>query len=288
MSCSFLYELHRFTIRNIVDVVLQESADQYEPRGRLDPAGFDKHVIFSMSPAPADLALFVDHAWIVSWDQLHDTYLSEEVMHRPFVDIFVSKDRSGVQGTFRYKRTYVASGSGRIMGVRFKPGGFHAFWSGAMTELQDVMLDLTQIFPEADDTYIAVLTAQPDQQACDQLMQLLRTKCPQPDPKIGLINQIITATESDESLQTVAAVARHFSKSERWLQQLFQEYVGIGLKWLLQRKKLVLAAEKIRSTHDPDWTALAYDLGYSSQQHFITDFKQVVGKTPTQYKRELT
>jgi AraC-like DNA-binding protein len=31
-----------------------------------------------------------------------------------------------------------------------------------------------------------------------------------------------------------------------------------------------------------------HELGYSSQGHFITDFKQVTGKTPRQYKKDVT
>jgi AraC-like DNA-binding protein len=82
----------------------------------------------------------------------------------------------------------------------------------------------------------------------------------------------------------VAAVAKAYGRSERWLQQLFRDYVGVGLKWLLQRHKLLAAAELIRETDRPNWAAIAYELGYSSQQHFIRDFKQVLGKTPVQYK----
>ncbi len=91
---------------------------------------------------------------------------------------------------------------------------------------------------------------------------------------------------SNESL-TVATVAKHFGRSERWLQQLFQDYIGVGLKWLIQRHKLLLAATAIRASDQPNWATIAYDAGYSSQQHFITDFKKVVGKTPRQYKRAL-
>ena len=46
-------------------------------------------------------------------------------------------------------------------------------------------------------------------------------------------------------------------------------------------------ADVIRETGDPDWAAIAYDLGYSSQQHFITDFRKVVGMTPAAYKRAI-
>ena len=35
------------------------------------------------------------------------------------------------------------------------------------------------------------------------------------------------------------------------------------------------------------WADIAYALGYASQQHFITDFRTVLGETPVQYKANL-
>ena len=268
--------------------VLQKSADNYEPRGRLDPVGFDGHVRFHTFLPPADLAPFIEHFWIICWDTLDDTYTSEEVMHRPYVDVFVSPQQSGIQGTFRGKRTYVAAGSGRIVGCRFRPGAFRAFWGGTLADIHEKIIDLQQVFPEADRRYIEHLLTLDDQAAICELIQLVRANHPQRDANIEFINEIITAIETDTSIQTVTAVAKAFSRSERWLQQLFQDYVGIGLKWLLQRHRLLAAARRIRESDQPDWAAIAYDLGYSSQQHFITAFKQVLGKTPLQYKKELT
>jgi AraC-like DNA-binding protein len=267
--------------------ILQKSADNYEPRGRLDPAGFERHVIFHTYPPPVALAPFIEHFWTIRWDNVDKTYHSEEVMHRPYVDIFVSRQQSGIQGTFRGKRIYVAAGSGRIIGIRFRPGAFHAFWKGAIADLQDKVIDLQQVFPQANSRYIEGLLTLDDQAVINDLLKLVRAKDPQPDENIELINEIITAIEADESLQTVTAVAKAFSRSERWLQQLFQDYIGIGLKWLLQRHRLLAAAQQIRESNRPNWAAIAYDLGYSSQQHFIADFKQVLGKTPRQYKKDL-
>ena len=196
--------------------------------------------------------------------------------------------QSGIQGTFRGKRTYVATGRGRIVGIRFRPGAFHAAWGGALADLQDKIIDLQQLFPQADSGYVERLLALDDQPAIHELQQLVRAKHPQPDANIELINEIVTAIETDASLQTVTAVAKAFGRSDRWLQQLFQDYVGIGLKWLIQRHRLLAAAQHIRASDQPNWATIAYDFGYSSQQHFITDFKQVLGKTPRQYKKELT
>ena len=172
--------------------------------------------------------------------------------------------------------------------MRFRPGAFHAFWNGALADVQDKIIDIQQVFPQLDSHYIERLLTLDDQAAIQDLLKLVRAKHPQPDTNIELINQIITAIETDESLQTVTAVAKAFGRSERGLQQLFRDYIGIGLKWLLQRHKLLAAAQQIRESNQPNWATIAYDLGYSSQQHFITAFKQVLGKTPLQYKKELT
>ena len=268
--------------------VFQKPAEVYQPRGRLDPAGFARHVQFRTVAPPAELAPFVVHCWIIRWDSALGHYDSSEVMHRPYVDVFLSSQESGIQGTFRGKRTYSAAGSGRIIGVRFRPGAFHAFWRGEMADLQDKVVGLNQVFPWADADGIKAILALDDDGAVAALVGHLLAGLPDPDETIGLINEIIGEVESDEELTTVAAVASAYGKSERWLQQVFRDYLGINLKWLLQRKRLIAAAETIRESDEPDWVGIAYDLGYSSQQHFITDFRTVLGATPVQYKKGLT
>ncbi len=268
--------------------VFQKPADTYDPRGRLDPAGFARNVQFAATPPPAELRLFVEHFWSIRWDVAAGTYESAEVMHRPYVDLFVSAEASGIQGTFRGKRIYAATGTGRIVGVRFRPGGFKAFWPGRMADLQDRNADLSEAFPEIRATFAAELLAMNDEAAAEAFADLLRARAPRFDGDIDLVNAIITAIESDDTLTSVGAVGQIFGRSERWLQQVFSDYVGIGLKWLLQRHRLLAAAAQIRAADEPDWAAIAYDLGYSSQPHFITDFKKVLGETPVQYKAGLT
>jgi AraC-like DNA-binding protein len=270
------------------DPVFQKPAASYEPRGRLDPAGFDRHVSFRTSQPPAALVPFVEHFWVIRWDSALGPYDSPEVMHRPYVDLFFSAQESGIQGTFRGKRTYSAAGSGRIVGVRFRPAAFHAFWRGEMADLQDKIVALTAVFPWADASGIAALLALNDDAAIGALAERLTESLPPVDPTIALVNQIIELVETNETLRTVAIVAEATGYSERWLQQTFRDYLGINLKWLLQRHRLLAAAREIRATDNPDWTAIAYDLGYASQQHFITDFRTVLGATPVQYKQRLT
>jgi len=267
--------------------VFQEPAELYEPRGRLDPAGYERHVQFrTVSPA-ADLAPFIAHFWVIRWDSALGQFNSDELMHRPYVDVFLSAQESGIQGTFRSKRTYSAAGSGRIVGIRFRPGAFHAFWRGEMADLQDKVVNLGGVFRWADDAGIKAILAGDDDAAIEQLIILLRSNLPQADDTVDLINRIIADVEANPELSTVAAVAHAFGRSERWLQQAFRDYLGIGPKWLIQRRRMLAAAEQIRDSRDLNWAGIAYEMGYSSQQHFITDFTTVLGCTPLQYKRGL-
>lgn len=265
-----------------------ERGEPYEPRGRLDPEGFARHVQFRTVAPPADLQRFIEHFWVIRWDSALGGFESDEVMHRPYVDLFLSAGESGIQGTFRGKRTYSAVGSGRIVGVRFRPGAFHVLWPGEMADLQDKVVPLSSVFPWAEAAVIDAILDRSDDAVIAALVERIRAASPVADGTLEEINAIIAAVEADERLTTVGAVGDAFGRSERWLQQAFRDYLGIGLKWLLQRKRLLAAAAEIRASDEPDWAGIAYDLGYSSQQHFITDFRTVLGATPVQYHRSLT
>ncbi len=174
-----------------------------------------------------------------------------------------------------------------LLASAFLPGAFHAFWKGDMAKLQDTILAIQQFNSDMDDTYVEDLLTNDDQTIIARLVQLLRAKSPKPDKNIAIIHEIITSIEREDGPRTVSDIATAVGKSERWLQQMFQEYVGIGLQWLLRRNKLLSAAKEIRESSQPRWAAIAYNAGYSSQQHFITDFKKVLNKTPLQYKKAL-
>lgn len=212
---------------------------------------------------------------------------SGQVMHRPYVDLFVSAKASGIQGTFCRTRLYSADSNERIIGVRFRPAAFHAFYSGDMRKLSGQNKDLTVLSTLFDSAYVNHLRMLNDTEVVRKLSEALRVLQPKQSRAITLVNKIIDTIEADDTIRMVSDVAHAVGKSERWLQQLFRTYTGVRLKWFLQTKRLLTAAQYIRQNDDIDWALLAYDTGYSSQQHFITDFKRMLNKTPRQYKIEV-
>ena len=58
--------------------------------------------------------------------------------------------------------------------------------------------------------------------------------------------------------------------------------IGLTPKWLIQRRRLQEAAERLR-THGTSLAEVAAALGYADQPHFSRDFSAVTGMTPGEF-----
>lgn len=101
-----------------------------------------------------------------------------------------------------------------------------------------------------------------------------------------LVNRIVDAVEQDDEPITVRRLADRFGLGERALQRLVRRRVGLSPKWLIQRRRLHLAAERLRTGDGPpDLADVAAALGYADQSHFTRDFRAVTGRTPGAFAR---
>ena len=91
----------------------------------------------------------------------------------------------------------------------------------------------------------------------------------------------------DRTITRVDQIADQFTMPARQLQRLFREYVGVTPKWVIQRYRLIEAAERLAAGAVADFAGLALDLGYADQAHFIRDFKKIVGRAPAGFARNM-
>jgi AraC-like DNA-binding protein len=82
-------------------------------------------------------------------------------------------------------------------------------------------------------------------------------------------------------------VVTHFHINKRTLQRLFNQYVGVSPKWVIQRYRLQDALEQLAEGETDDCAQMALNLGYFDQAHFIKDFKMLVGKPPVKYTQQM-
>lgn len=276
-----------------MEEVLQKSANHFQKKssrhkGILDPDHAATRFHLSRYLPTASLAPFVEHHWTIHWDLRGQPPYVSEVLPHPSVNFAFTVERAWITGVTTGMYQYEVKDVGTIVGTMFKPGGFHPFWQKSVANLTDKVVDVAEVFPTADEGFRhSLLDLEDDERMVARVEELLLSKAPKLDPTLTLITTILEAVETDGGLRTVETVAERFSVSSRTLQHRFKKYTGVGLKWILMRKRLIEAVELAAQIQDPNWAQIAADLGYSHQSHFVNDFKKLVGKSPLQYVQSI-
>ncbi len=229
----------------------------------------------------------VQHFWIVRWDLPGSAPQVRETLPHPNVHLVIEPGRTRIQGIHTGRFTRVLEGQGGVFGVKFRPGGFRPFLRRPVSTLRDRSLPLQDVFGmTAESLEDAVFAQQGDDPMVAAAEQFLAAHLPPADPEVERIGEIVDGIAADRSVTAVGQVLQRWGVGKRALQRLFNEYVGVGPKWVINRYRLHEAIERLAEGGAIDWTELALELGYFDQAHFIRDFKALVGRSPANYARQ--
>jgi AraC-like DNA-binding protein len=262
-----------------VGLLRPEVNDALVRRGRIEPA--------------PDLAPWVEHYWTVAWD-LDDPGFVAEVISHPSVHVTVetgSRPRFGhelpaglVHGVVTRRFSQEISGTGRVFGVKFQPGGFGAFTGADVGAWTDRVVPLSAAFGDrAGELVRGVLSSEADRARADAVDGFLIGRVPGRDERYDEVLAVVRDIQDDPALTSVEVAARRYAMSVRSLQRLFRRYVGVGPKWVLQRARLHDAVTRIDTGRASDLATLALELGWFDQAHFTRDFTALVGQSPAAY-----
>lgn len=268
-----------------------------KPRGVLHRGVATPASVYGRYWPADDLLPFVEHFWTVAWDVREPEV--HEVLTHPSVQMVLENGNSRVAGVTTGKFTRRLEGKGRVLGTKFRPGGFRPFLGRAVSALTNRMLPLAEVFgpagAELEDRALACVDALAAFEVVQGFLRglgpvaAIRDRGDQPDPNLALVGRIAERAATDREITRVDHLVREFGLSARQLQRLFDDYVGVTPKWIIQRYRLHEAAERIADGvadgKATDGAALALDLGYADQAHFIRDFKKLVGSTPAEYAK---
>ena len=236
---------------------------------------------------PADLAPFVDFCWVVRWDLREQPPHEQKILPHPTVNLAFEATGAAVYGVDRKIFTRRLSGAGKALGVRFRPGGFRPFYSRPIFTLNDRVVPAARLFgPAADEACAVVMADSADDAAMIAAAAgLLRGFGAGAGPDTEQAAELVKQITEDPGLQRVAQLAEASGLSERKLQRLFSDYVGVSPKWVMRRARLHEAALRVEADGPAsvDWSTLAADLGYADQAHLTRDFTTTLGVPPTRY-----
>jgi AraC-like DNA-binding protein len=231
-----------------------------------------------------DLDAFVDRYWIVRWQLQGREPFTQETLPHPSVNLVIGTHRPGVHGVGTKRFVAALEGEGFVVGVKFRPGGFFPFLGRDVVELSEREVPIVDVFGDAGAALEAdVMRAPTDDSRVERIERFLRSREPACDDLAVLAARAVDAALADPSLSRATQLAARVGVSRRTLDRTFRRYVGVGPKWILRRFRIHEACERIAAGAPPCWSALAMELGYFDQAHFIRDFKSQVGRTPSDY-----
>ena len=258
-----------------------------DPRGILQPRAGAAAFSMARHHPSARLAPFVDYLWSVEWDRTGLPAHVQRVLPNPAVHLSFEPGLSRVTGVSRRRAAfeYRLAGAGRVVGVRFRPGGARPWTSGPVSVFTDREAPVHELV-ELDEVALgAAVQAAPDAATAAALVDAALVPLrPAPDPTVDRVAGLVESVQRDPSIRRAADLAELAGMGVRSLQRLCAEWVGVGPTWLVRCARLHEAAG--RAAGGPvAWAALATELGYADQSHLVRDFARVIGEPPARYAR---
>lgn len=238
--------------------------DPTERAHLLDETGYTPP-IHRYAPSPA-LADVVRRFWMPVWSLPPGVRSVQRVLQYPVCLVVVAHDYALLVGPTSGLSTQQLTGSGWAVGTMLQPAVGAALAGGSVDRLTDTAVALDA---EIERAVRAAIGGEPDDPARrDAAVAALEERFADllPVDEEGLlVNAIVEHVEGDSSLQRVAQICEKFAIGERSLQRLTKSRIGLSPKWLVQRRRLHEAAERLRADDRPDLARVAAELGYSDQ-----------------------
>jgi AraC-like DNA-binding protein len=265
--------------------------DDIERAHLLDPR--DRTWSISRAPVSSDLSELARRFWIPVWDVPEGEVAPQRVLQYPVCLIVVSESYARFYGVVSGLSQTALSGRGWAVGLMLQPAAGHLVTRAPVRRMTDRFVDLSTLHPRAPVDGAAltsvvreVMTPDPasevaQAQARAAVEEQLRALLPVDDEGL-LVNAIVEDIETSPDLLRVDELCARFDVSERTLQRLLHKRIGLGPKWLIRRRRLQEAADRLRDA-DAELAGIAADLGYADQAHFTRDFRRATGLTPGEF-----
>jgi AraC-like DNA-binding protein len=230
------------------------------------------------------------------WDRRGHQPRNAASLLDPCIHMHIRDGRAEVMGVVRGTYQMQIEETGCVIGVKFRPGGFHPFVPRPSVELTDRVMPAENVFAashtpratwarELSDAIAECRDDPPEHAAiiATHLDGFLGARLPARDIAAEDVADLVALIAGSVDMRRVRDLVSASGRSERTLHRLFARYVGVSPAWVIRRYRL-RAAAKLLNAHPPaDVRDVACELGYADQAHFIRDFRTIIGVTPGAY-----
>ncbi len=177
-----------------------------------------------------------------------------------------------------------------VLVTRFHPYAGALFFSNQASQFTNDSIDLCDIFNnESIELRDRLMEQPPLQQKIKLLEAFLMKRLKNGEKrmdKFKLVESLCSSIYDAEDSFRIENLAAQYGFSERYIQKLFLEWVGLTPKRFQSIHRFNKSLELIQSSNST-LTSIAHECGYYDQAHFIKEFKSYAGMTPKQPMKEL-
>lgn len=240
---------------------------------------------YAASPYLVDL---VERYWIPVWSVAEPS--TQSTLQHPVCLIVVSNTYARFYGVTRGRSSVTLEGDGWAVGTMLRPAAGRLLTGRSAAEITDTHVDLDELegmdARDLEAEIHAVMEPDPgdpaSHRAAIEAVERRLTAYVPVDEAGLLINEVVAWLRDHPEVTRVDELAAHTGLSERSLQRLVEQRVGMSPKWLIQRRRLHDAVEALKAG-EASLADMAAGLGYADQAHFTHDFRTVTGLTPGEY-----
>ena len=169
----------------------------------------------------------------------------------------------------------------RVAGIQFRPGGAFPFLGMPANEVAHAAYSLEDIWPHDAKRIRERLLTAPDAAAIFRILEheLLTRLSHRHSLHIAVNFAVLHLSRG----MRVGDVADHAGLSSRRLIDLFLQQTGLTPKAFQRVRRFQRALQGLYTGYEEDWASLALGCGYYDQAHFIHDFRDFSGMTPSEY-----
>src|SRR5262249_16533405 len=171
-----------------------------------------------------------------------------------------------------------------IIGVHFKPGGAFPFLGLPAGDLADTHVDLETLWgPSAHRLRERLCEARTSAERFQLLQQALFSRLCHGVQQHYAVSAALEMFGKNQTGPSVSEAAKYLGLSQRRFIQVFKAEVGITPKLFSRIQRFQQTRTFIQHNPSINWADLAVDLGYFDQSHFIREFLEFSGLSPTDY-----
>ena len=258
-------------------------------RAHLKEPGDSSHRMYRYAPEDRFAAL-LRRFWIPVWSVPPGQESVQKVLQYPVCLLVVASDYARFYGVRTGLSATTLAGEGWAAGLMCAPAAGALLAGGPVAPYTDRHVDLAEVLGDAAGPLVArvrgAMSADPHAEAAHRAAMAAYADALAPflpvDTEGELVNEVVAFVEEDREVTRVGQVCARFGIPERALQRLLHRRLGLTPKWLIQRRRLQEAAERLR-TGSGSLAETAAVLGYADQAHFVRDFSRVTAMTPGRF-----